>query len=122
MRGRIVVVHDEIDFLVQAVLALRRAGCDVVHFTDPSTALLAFGGSQSVELLITPVFFRPGTLNGASLAFMVKMKQPELKVIFIAAPEYSKDYLRFGEFLPSPISIPNLMAIVERLLPSLHPQ
>jgi hypothetical protein len=51
---------------------------------------------------------------------MVK-KQPELEVIFIATPEYSTDYLRFGEFLPSPISIPNLIAIVERLLPSLHP-
>ena len=120
MPSRIVVVHDEADFLAQAVLALRRAGREVVHFTDPSTALAAFRNWQTVELLITPVFFRPGTLNGASLAFMVKMKQPELKVIFIAAPEYSKD-LRFGEFLPSPISIPNLMAIVERLLPSLHP-
>ena len=121
MPSRIVVVHDEADFLAQAVLALRRAGREVVDFTDPSTALAAFRNWQTVELLITPVFFRPGTLNGASLAFMVKMKQPELKVIFIAPPEYSKDYLRFGEFLPSPISIPNLMAIVERLLPSLHP-
>jgi DNA-binding NtrC family response regulator len=120
MRGRIVVVHDEADFLVQAVLALRRAGCDVVHFTDPSTALLAFGGLQSVELLITPVYFRPRTLNGGSLALIAKTMQPDIKVIFLAPPEYAVDYLRFGEFLPSPPTISNLMTIVERLLP-LHP-
>jgi hypothetical protein len=119
MPNRIVVVHDKIEFLAQAVISLRLAEYEVAHFTDPSTAQSAFGRSQRIGLLITRTFFAPGTLNGGSLALMAKIKWPDLKIIFLEPPEYSLRYLRFGETLPSPVSMLKLMTLAKRLLPPL---
>lgn len=120
MPGRIVLVHDKVEFLAQAVISLRLAGHEVAHFTDPSTALGAFGGSQRVRLLITRTFFSSGTLNGRSLALVAKSKWPDLKIIFLGPPEYTLEYLRFGESLPSQVGMLKLMTVVKRLLPPLN--
>jgi hypothetical protein len=70
-------------------------------------------------LLITRTFFAPGTLNGGSLALLAKIKWPDLKIIFLEPPEYALGYLRFGESLPSPVSMLKLMTLAKRLLPPL---
>ncbi len=87
MPARIVVAHDDPEFLESTVQALRDAGHDVASFADCISTINAFEGAQRSELLITRMIFGPGQQNGVSLARMARMKRPKIKVLFVALPE-----------------------------------
>ena len=121
MPARIVMVHDEPEFLGPAVVALKAAGHDVAMFEDPMAALTVLEGRHNVELLITRIAFSPGKPNGVALALMAKhmrpSKRPEMKILFVARPEYREHAAGVGEFLDAPVSIPDLVAAVDALMP-----
>jgi DNA-binding NtrC family response regulator len=123
MPARIVMVHDEVEFLGPAGSALRASGHDVATFEDPMAALSVLEGRHNVELLITGVIFALGKLNGLTLALIARhMKPPapptraEMKILFIARAEYRKYTAGVGEFLDAPVSIPDLVAAVDALM------
>jgi DNA-binding NtrC family response regulator len=116
--ARVVVVHDEPKVSKQTVDALRLVGYEVAAFTDPMAALDALENAQRVEVLITRVRFPPGKPNGIALALMARHKRPGIKVLFTARPEFAQHAVGVGEFMPMPVSPPELMAAVARLL---HP-
>lgn len=116
MPARIVVVHDEQEFIGDAVSALSLAGHDVVAFSNSIVALNSFDNPARVELLITRIRFPAGQPHGLSLALVLKTKRRDLKVLFTAEPEYAEDAEGVGEFVPLPISGRELVPIVNRIL------
>ena len=75
MPARIVVVHDDQEFIDGTMAALVAAGHDVRAFTDTMSALKALERAQRVEVLVTPVVFPPGQPNGVSLALIARTQE-----------------------------------------------
>ena len=59
MPARVVVVHDEPEFVDQLATALGLAGHQVATFPDPLTAWDALEAARRVEVLITRIVFSP---------------------------------------------------------------
>jgi DNA-binding NtrC family response regulator len=117
MPAQVVLVHNVTKFALEASAALRRAGYRVAVFTDPVKALDALDRAQTVEVLITRVNFPPGKPNGVSLALMTRYRRPNVRVIFTARAEMARHTQDIGELVPAPVSIPELVGVVSRLLP-----
>ena len=94
MPARVVVVHDEPDFIDRTVGALRAAGHDVMAFSSSMSAIDALEHAQQIEVLVTRVIFPDGQPNGVSLALMTRVKKPGVKILFAALPENSGAYGR----------------------------
>jgi DNA-binding NtrC family response regulator len=116
MPATVVVVHDEPEFFDQLTGALSLAGYDVVAFVDPMTALDALDASLLIEVLVTRVRFAVGKINGVALARMARSKRPGIRVLFTALPEYAEYADGLGKFMPMPVSVPNVVDAVARLL------
>jgi two-component SAPR family response regulator len=115
--ARIVVVHSDSEFLESVSNALQRDGHDsVVSLSDSMAALSAMEFAETVELLITGTNFQEGKPNGISLALVARRMRPNVKILFAAPPEDQKHADGLGEFLPAPVSIPYLIAVVRGLL------
>jgi DNA-binding NtrC family response regulator len=116
MPARIVVVYDEQEFIDALAGALRLADYEVVGFTNPMAALQVFETAHSIELLVTQVRFAPQMPNGVSVALMARRQRPDMKVLFVALAEYKAHTEGIGEFMALPVSIPELVLSVKRLL------
>lgn len=116
MLARIVIVHNDAEFLQQATDALRIAGYHVVSFVEPLIALRTLEAGDNIEILITRVAFGAGKQHGLSLAMMAQRRRPALRVIFTALPEFEMDVIGVGEFLPLPVKVPGLVDLVAQLL------
>ena len=116
MPARIVVVHDDPEFIDRTVTALLAAGYDVTAFTDTISALAALEAAQWLELLITRVIFPPGQPNGVALARMARVKKPGVKVLFAALPETREHTAGLGEFLPAPVNPADIVTLVGKML------
>jgi DNA-binding NtrC family response regulator len=116
MPARVVVVHDEPDFIDRTVAALRAAGHDVMAFSSSMSAIDALEHAQQIEVLVTRVIFPEGQPNGVSLALMTKMKKPGVKVLFAALPETQKHTEGVGEFLPAPVDPSDIVSRVSTML------
>jgi DNA-binding NtrC family response regulator len=117
MPSRIVVVHDDADFVARSSVALTRSGYGGITFTDPTAAFPSLMAPHHVEMLITRVHFGFGKLNGITMALMCCERRPLLEIIFVSFPQHASQALLFGEFVPMPVRMPNLMAVVTRLMP-----
>ncbi len=117
MPAQVVLVHNVTKFAFEAAAAIRDAGYGVAVFTDPVKALDALDRAQTIEVLITRVNFPPGKPNGVSLALMTRYRRPNVRVIFTARAEMARHTQDIGELLAAPISIPDLVEAVRRLLP-----
>jgi DNA-binding NtrC family response regulator len=122
LHSRIVVVHDDTEFLEQTSIALDRSGYGVTSFTDPTAAFVFLMTQDHIEMLLTRVHFGPRKRNGITMALMASEKHRSLQVIFTSLPSQAVHALHFGEFLPMPVSIPRLMDLVKRLLPPSSPE
>jgi CheY-like chemotaxis protein len=116
MPARIVVVHDDPEFIDRTVTALLAAGYDVTAFTDTISALAALEAAQWLELLITRVIFPPGQPNGVALARMARVKKPGVKLLFAALPETQEHTAGLGEFLPAPVDPADIVTLVGKML------
>ena len=119
MPARVVVVHDEPDFIERTVAALRAAGHEVMAFTSSMSAIDALKHPQQIEVLVTRVIFPEGQPNGVSLALMTKMKKSSVKVLFAALPE-TQNTLKGWESFCLPLSTPPILSRASAIcLPSL---
>jgi DNA-binding NtrC family response regulator len=120
MPTRVVLVYDEPEFAGQLTADLRFAGYDVTAFVDPMAALEALDSSLYLEVLITRVNFGAGKVNGISLARMARSKRPGIRVLFAARPEFAEYAEGLGKFMPLPVSVPDIVDAVGRMLESDH--
>jgi len=119
MTARIFIVHDDPTFSQDVRSALEAAGHTVAAFDDPMVALDALeAAAHRIELLITRANFGPGKLNGIALARMLRLKRPDVRVIFTAIPEHEHHAWGLGEFLAAPVRVDDVVAMAERLLQS----
>jgi len=118
MPARIVVVHDDLEFLNPLTTALRAADYDVAAFDDSMTAWDALGAAQKVELLITRIRFPPGRPHGVALARRALGSRPGVQILFTAAPEMRFHADDLGIFLPTPVSPSEVVDVVNRMLVS----
>jgi DNA-binding NarL/FixJ family response regulator len=87
-------------------------------FADSLVALNEIEAAHRIEVLVTRVSFRSGMPNGVSLALVLRVKYPSLKVIFTAREEREVFTKGVGEFLPHPVDFAKLVEAVERLVQS----
>ncbi|MGH6990071.1 MAG: hypothetical protein ACREFD_14135 [Stellaceae bacterium] len=116
MPARIVVVHDDPDFVETVRTSLQLENYDVIAFTDTLAALKALEAARLTDILITGTRFPAGTPNGVSLALMARYKRPNVKILVAAAPEHQEHADGIGEILPYPVDIPYLLTIVRGLI------
>ena len=116
MPARVVLVHDDPEFVGACVAILREASYDTVAFTDPMAALNALDAAQMVELLITRLVYPPGKPNGLSLARMTKSKRPSVRVLLMTHSENSQHIgEEWGEWLLLPTTPTVLLEAVNRV-------
>jgi len=101
MIARIVVVHDDPEFLTDLNQAL--AEYDVATFDHPDAVLEALKATNGVDVLVTRVAFTDTQPVGLSLARVARAVCPGVKVIFTARPEYRAYVEGDGVFLASPL-------------------
>lgn len=116
MQTRIVLVHDDDNFRTSVTLTLEAAGYDVMAFAGTMEAIGALEADEDIALLITRVQFPEGAPNGVSLARMARMKKPGIRILFTARGENRDHTEGVGEFLPVPVTGPEIVATVMRLL------
>jgi DNA-binding NtrC family response regulator len=116
MPAQIVIVHDDLEFRSGAEAALLAHGYAVRSFSTALEALLGLKEPQRVDLLITRVRFPPGKSNGMALARSAGLMHRDIKMLFVAAPEFREEVEAVGTFLAAPASIPDLVEVVGKLL------
>lgn len=116
MPARIVLVHDNPDFLARAEAAVRAAGYDVATYSSSLAALDALEAAQTVELLITRVIFPEGSPHGVLLARIAHRMMPNLKVLFVGQPEQRDHTDEIGEFMPAPVTVAELVDRLSEIL------
>ena len=121
MPARIVVVHDDPDFVQPTVAALLAVGHDVKVFPDTMSAITPLEAEQSVELLITGVEFPAGQPNGVAFARMARVKRPGVQVLFAASPEFREHTEGVGILLPVPTSSAEVVDAVSKMLSTGRP-
>ena len=118
MPAKIVVVHDDPDFLGGSLTALKLAGYEVALFTNSASATDALKDPQLLGLLITRIRFPEGTPHGLALARSALLTHPDLKVLFVAAPATQDLAERLGQFLAMPVRPAKVVQMVDRMLAS----
>ena len=113
MPARIVVVHDDPDF-INALAA--KLGPGVAWFNDPIRALWALETAERVAFLVTRVQFADRQPIGLSLARMARATRPEVRVIFTGGPNHREFTRGLGEFIPEPVSVSNVAVVVGWLM------
>ena len=116
MPARIVVVHDDKTFLDEVSAAFAEIGYDIVAFERSMTALTALGAAHHADILITRLSFPPGNPNGLSLARMARNRRPAITVLFFGPARLLEHTDGVGEFLPAPITVPEIVETVTKLL------
>ena len=116
MPARIVLVHDELEFLTAVEGKLRDAGHDVIAFEDSISAFDALRSARRIEALVTRVAFRPGQPHGTALAGAARITRPSVKVIFTALPEVADLANDHGRVLIMPVRPDQVAQAIEELL------
>src|SRR5262249_50810080 len=112
--ARVLVIDDEPHFLRAATNALAGAGYDVVSASDYMSALEQVSGEPKVDLLVTDIVM-PSGMNGFALARMAKVRQRDLKVLYMTAFDVPTDEA-IGKVLRKPIDADQLVAEVKAAL------
>ncbi|MEK7801939.1 MAG: ATP-binding protein, partial [Pseudomonadota bacterium] len=116
--ARILLVEDEDAVRTFSTRALTNKGYEVLTAENGESGLIVFNEQvKPVDLLITDVMM-PG-VDGPTLAKEIRVKQPDLKIIFISGytEERLKDTLGEGIFfLPKPFTLKQLAAKVKEVL------
>jgi DNA-binding NtrC family response regulator len=112
MPAQIALVHDDDVFRVADTDAPEAERYTVACCPDALAATEALSEVKRIERLITRARLRPGRSNGGSLAMMLRLKKPSLRVIFIASAVSEEHVAYLGAFMLAPVAIPDLVRAV----------
>jgi hypothetical protein len=116
MPARVVLFHNDIEFITALESKLREAGHDVAVFQDSISGFDALRSPQRVEVLVTRVLFRPGQPHGIALAAAARIRRSSLKVIFTALPEVAHHAKDEGRVFIMPAHPDEVAQAVEDML------
>jgi DNA-binding NtrC family response regulator len=114
--AHIVLVHDNSDFNVAATVALTVAGHGVASFVDPVAAIQALEAARTVEALVTRIRFGPDKPDGFALARTARKMRPDIRVLFVALPEFAAAAVGLGDFIAAPMTPTDIVEGVRCLL------
>ena len=121
-RGTILLVEDEAAVREAAKRMLRKYGFTVIEAKNGQDALMQWDREQStVDLVLTDVVMP--TMGGAELARELRLRRPDLKVVFMSG--YTQGTLELSSldesasrFLPKPFTTDQLIGTLRELLES----
>jgi DNA-binding NtrC family response regulator len=113
MGDRILVFHNDLEYLSSTEAALRAAGFEVVALDDSFQAweLLA-GSNQRFDVLVTRTAAAQGAPPGLALARLFRMIRPGAPVVITAAPDNAHFAAGLGEVLLAPVTAQDVVAAV----------
>jgi CheY-like chemotaxis protein len=79
----VLLVEDEILIRMDLADTLKNMGHCVVEAQNADDALRLFGGTMRIDLLLTDVDM-PGSVNGLTLASVVKDSRPRCHILFLS--------------------------------------
>jgi DNA-binding NtrC family response regulator len=103
MPAPVLVICDQSDIRDGCLSALRRAGHEVLGFDNATTALDAIEAGSKARVAVTRIDFGDGKLNGVAFARMLRLKRPNVRVVFLGQPEKQVYTDGLGDFLPKPL-------------------
>jgi CheY-like chemotaxis protein len=113
---RILLVDDDEPYREATATMLRSAGYAVQTAPDYRLALEILEGDEPVDLLLTDVVM-PDRVNGLALSRMARMRQLDLRVIYVSGydiPGFEREAL--GTLLRKPVSDERLLAEIAETL------
>ena len=116
MPARIVVVHDDPEFIERTVTALVSAGHDVRAFSSSMSAIEALETAQRHQRQRDAVRLALRKDDPCHEHLYSKVKKPGVKVLFAARPDTEEHTEGVGEFLPSPADPADIVALIGRML------
>ncbi len=116
MRGRIVIFHDDPDFLTRLADVLRRAGYAVLAYGDSGAAWDAISADTPIDLLITRLVGPAGKVPGLSLAQRLRYRVLAVHILFVDLPEYASFADGLGDILPAPVTPEEVARAATRIL------
>ena len=116
MAARIIIVHDDPDFVLMAEAELALGGHRVMSFFNPIEALNEIDIVSRLDLLITCIEFSAGRPNGISVALMARRRHAAVEILFTAQPEFRQAAEDIGTFLTLPVTQQEFGATVAPLL------
>ena len=72
--------------------------------------------TERLELLVTCLDFPPGKPNGIAFGRMARLKRPGIRVLFVGPADLEKHAEGLGTFLTSPVTVPQVVEGVLRML------
>jgi len=81
--ARVLVVDDDGPFRRTLGQILKLAGFAVLEADNMSAVLAALGGAEPVHLVLADLRLAPGTPHGFSIARVVQMRHPHVKIVFM---------------------------------------
>lgn len=112
--ARILLVDDDEGFRYTAERAFRSVGYDVAAAPDYRQALELLEDGQTFDLLVTDILM-PERVHGFALARMARMRQRDLKVLYVTAFDVPTNEA-IGKILRKPISDDQLIDEVRTAL------
>lgn len=109
MPARIAVVLDEPELTEKIVGAIKAKGHDAAALPDAMTALNAFWGETSIDVLVTSLNHGKGQPNGIALARIAKAKKPGVKVLFVGDTGLAHHAAGLGTYLGTRVSIEHVV-------------
>ena len=118
MRGKVIVVEDDLAFSYALGKTLEQAGYEVEIHADPTAAWTAVGAAAHFDLLLTDLMFPQGQPSGIALARSARYHHPGLAIIYMTAyPDAAEQAeMEDGIVLKKPIDLNTLIQRVGEMV------
>ncbi len=114
LRGRLLLVEDNLDVAAATKPLLEALGCAVVHVASADSALEALGpGGAPFDIVLSDILM-PGSLNGLDLAMMLRHQNPGLPVLLMTgyAAQTGQAMASGFQVLAKPVSAASLASAI----------
>jgi CheY-like chemotaxis protein len=111
----ILLVEDEVLVRIAIAESLREAGYVVVETANADEAIQAFRATHAITLVISDIQMA-GSMDGVSLARLIRSNRPEIKIIFISGHIATIDDVKHDGILRKPFDFSKLIALVKTIV------